>query len=376
MVSRERFGSGVPSHDHEEAFWLGHVRVGLGVSAVVLCVLAIYLVLTPDGPHRELFWRMLGAGTVVTAGASLVPWRRVTARGWTLRVLYAWSASIIPLLMGVIWLDGGPASPVGLLLVLPLVFAAVAYPPRAVVCLGGAIVGGQLLIAWQSGDLLVDGPVRTPTYALIAAMCALTARNHARQVVQVRALAAELRRQADVDGLTDCFNHRAFHERLDSALELARSTEGRFVVIGCDLDHFKRINDQHGHPVGDTALRSVGDALRSQVRDHDVVARVGGEEFALLVSGIGLEDGMVLAERLRRAVGSIRVPVPLTASFGVAAYPATATSRRVLLDATDRALYTAKREGRDRSVPAIAVPPTGPEVTPRRPSRPAWIASG
>ena len=347
------------THDHEEAFWLAQVRVGVSLSVLVVLILWGYLAVTPAEPYRTLFWVLVTAGGVVTAAAGLVPWRRVIARGWVLPVLYSWSASVTALLTLMTWLDGGRRSPVALLLVLPLAFGAMTYPPRAVVWLGAAIAGGQLLIALRAENGLVHGPIRAVTFALIAAMGVFTARNHTRQVERVRVLAAELRRQAEIDGLTGCLNHRTFHERLDAEVARAETDGGRLVLLSCDLDHFKRINDRHGHPIGDAALIAVGAALRDAVRDGDAVARVGGEEFALLITGVSLDAGFDLAERIRGAIGDIRVPASFTASLGVAAFPETATGKQDLLDAVDRALYAAKHAGRNRTVRAA---PPGAEV--------------
>jgi diguanylate cyclase (GGDEF)-like protein len=123
-------------------------------------------------------------------------------------------------------------------------------------------------------------------------------------------------------------------------------------VIG-DLDDFKSINDRFGHEVGNDVLRAVGDLLRESSRDVDVAARLGGEEFAMLLPQTDLEGGAAAAERLREGLARLSMPSPdggrlrVTASFGVASYPPT-DSVDHLLRLADSALYHAKAEGKDR----------------------------
>jgi diguanylate cyclase (GGDEF)-like protein len=115
-----------------------------------------------------------------------------------------------------------------------------------------------------------------------------------------------------------------------------------------DIDDFKLINDEHGHPVGDEALRLVAEALARNVREHDRVFRVGGEEFAVLMPGLTGEHAARAAERLREAVAEVPFRLPLRVSVGVAAWPGCATDRDALLEQADAALYSAKRSGKDR----------------------------
>lgn len=118
-----------------------------------------------------------------------------------------------------------------------------------------------------------------------------------------------------------------------------------------DLDEFKAINDTHGHPYGDQVLIGVADALREAIRGHDTLARIGGEEFALLLPGANAAAAFEIAERAREAVA--RVPVadaPLSCSAGVATGAPPRTTPVGLLEQADRALYRAKRLGRDRTV--------------------------
>ena len=129
-----------------------------------------------------------------------------------------------------------------------------------------------------------------------------------------------------------------------------------------DLDHFKTINDAHGHLYGDQVLLAVADALRTSIRGHDTAARMGGEEFAILLPDADADAACEIAERSRRAIAHIPVPrATLSCSAGVAAAPPAKTSPGDLLQLADRALYQAKRLGRDRTVTTSAA---GEPLTP------------
>jgi diguanylate cyclase (GGDEF)-like protein len=156
-----------------------------------------------------------------------------------------------------------------------------------------------------------------------------------------------LREQVKRDGLTGLLNHRACHERLREEL----ATGGPVAVVLIDLDHFKVINDAHGHAEGDRILAAAAERLRSVVRGSDVVGRLGGEEFVLILPGVDAEAAEDCAERARAALAELTVRGrPLAASAGVAASPADGTEPTVLLENGDAALYGAKRTGRGRTV--------------------------
>jgi diguanylate cyclase (GGDEF)-like protein len=158
--------------------------------------------------------------------------------------------------------------------------------------------------------------------------------------------------QAATDNLTGLFGHRAFHEAL--GLAVADSTAEQFTLATIDIDDFKRVNDSHGHPVGDEALCRVADALRSAVRDGDQVFRVGGEEFAVLMPGLSAADALPVAERLRLAVAATDFSLPLRISVGLASWPHDARDGEELIRLADEALYAAKRGGKDRVLIAAA----------------------
>ncbi|MGE5183228.1 MAG: GGDEF domain-containing protein [Acidobacteriota bacterium] len=156
------------------------------------------------------------------------------------------------------------------------------------------------------------------------------------------------------DGLTKLFNKRYLLDRLDSELKFAQRHETALSVLMLDLDHFKKINDTHGHLAGDALLAHLATTLTRAVRNEDVIARFGGEEFAIVLRAIGIEPAAHMAERLRRHVESTLVPfqgheLKATVSIGVAGFPSTPVKNTdELLDAADQALYRAKHAGRNK----------------------------
>jgi diguanylate cyclase (GGDEF)-like protein len=160
---------------------------------------------------------------------------------------------------------------------------------------------------------------------------------------------AELR--AATDSLTGLPNKRAVDDTLKRMLAHASRSITPLALLVIDLDHFKTINDQLGHPVGDQALADVGVALSAALRVSDFAGRNGGEEFAVLLPDTNLEGALKAAEKIRIAIADINIPAPditLTASLGVAVYPDHATNAERLERLADAALYTAKRTGRNR----------------------------
>jgi diguanylate cyclase (GGDEF)-like protein len=155
--------------------------------------------------------------------------------------------------------------------------------------------------------------------------------------------------QARHDNLTGLLGHRAFQEALDEHLGVDGS-DPTFTLATIDIDDFKRVNDAHGHPVGDEALCHVAEAVDRAVRDQDSVFRVGGEEFAVLLPGLNAHDALPVAERLRSAVAQAPFSPGLRVSIGLASWPQDATDRATLLASADAALYAAKRAGKDQTV--------------------------
>jgi diguanylate cyclase (GGDEF)-like protein len=163
-----------------------------------------------------------------------------------------------------------------------------------------------------------------------------------------REVFAQVRQMAITDGLTQLYNRRAFDRALDREIARAARADGRLSLVLVDLDHFKAINDEHGHVTGDTVLRQISRALQASVRSYDVLARYGGEEFAAVLPGCSGSLALRLADRLRLAVAEAGSEVTVTASVGVATYPYDGADAGRLLLAADRALYASKRAGRNQ----------------------------
>lgn len=166
----------------------------------------------------------------------------------------------------------------------------------------------------------------------------------------------ELSEIARLDPLTGIYNRRAFDECCDIEFSRAQRSGTSFAIIMCDLDHFKEVNDQHGHHIGDEVLRRFAAILKNRIRQYDVVARFGGEEFILLLSNSNTEQGLQVAEQLRAKTAATQITIDgdisltLSASFGVAHYCAGDSEWSAVLHRADNALYAAKKQGRNRVV--------------------------
>jgi diguanylate cyclase (GGDEF)-like protein len=171
---------------------------------------------------------------------------------------------------------------------------------------------------------------------------------HAALAIRNANLLARVQQMAVTDGLTQLSNRRAFDRALDHELHRAARTDGRLSVVLLDIDHFKQLNDSHGHVVGDSVLRQIAHALQMCGREYDTIARYGGEEFAAVLPGCSSGLALQVADRLRLAIQDAATDVTVTASAGVATYPFDGIDVGGLLSAADRALYASKRAGRNQ----------------------------
>ncbi|HWU63674.1 MAG TPA: sensor domain-containing diguanylate cyclase [Ensifer sp.] len=164
----------------------------------------------------------------------------------------------------------------------------------------------------------------------------------------------QLREFAQHDALTGALTRRHFLHETGRLCEIATRKKLQITVIMLDVDHFKSVNDQFGHASGDEVLRSLTAACTANLREYDLVGRMGGEEFAIALEGAS-EDGARTAERLRRAISGLQftfddAPMRVTASFGVASLRKSECDVTAALARADKALYKAKADGRDRVV--------------------------
>ena len=176
-----------------------------------------------------------------------------------------------------------------------------------------------------------------------------------RKLAEERVLSLQemLREQATRDSLTGLYNRRFLDETMERELLLAQRNANPISVIMADLDHFKAVNDRHGHPAGDEVLRVFSEMIALQSRRSDICCRFGGEEFLLVYPGLAKEIACERAEQLRRRIEAAPfafggTSIAVTASFGVACFPQDGNTREELIAAADRALYAAKAAGRNR----------------------------
>lgn len=175
-----------------------------------------------------------------------------------------------------------------------------------------------------------------------------------RQLDTLQGRVSELEKMAATDELTQLFNHRAFEQHLAHEMERTRRTGSAMALIMLDLDHFKQVNDVHGHPVGNEVLQQWSGRIKQTIRKLDVACRYGGEEFAVICPSTGMQQVRTIAERLRRvceqtpyhtAAGALTV----TCSIGVdVLFPVDNDSRAQLIARVDEQLYRAKRGGRNQ----------------------------
>jgi diguanylate cyclase (GGDEF)-like protein len=159
---------------------------------------------------------------------------------------------------------------------------------------------------------------------------------------------------AQTDELTGLQNRRAFFHRAEGVFETCKQAQLPLCVLMLDIDHFKRINDSHGHQAGDEVLRQIGRVIRQSVRDADVSGRLGGEEFALVLANTSIEGARIIAERLRWAIADIpcQHDEGVTASLGVAALNHLDQDLHALLALADKAMFRAKASGRNQTAVA------------------------
>ena len=178
-------------------------------------------------------------------------------------------------------------------------------------------------------------------------------RARVRSALRTQHLLQMLSQRAQLDGLTGLWNRRHLDERLAEFIASATRHGRELSLIIGDIDHFKALNDTYGHPFGDQVLVQFARLLVSESRESDVACRYGGEEFAVMLPDTGIDDARVVAERYRKSLElrtwPLRQPITVTASFGIACmgWLASRTAER-LIEAADRALYAAKRGGRNQ----------------------------
>ena len=241
-----------------------------------------------------------------------------------------------------------------LLLVLPLLIAAIGYAQRGLsVLLDPASVAASMTThsAVNVGSAFSYVVLALAFHAML-------------MVLVVARLVAQLHLISHRDGLTGLLNRRAMQEALEAQMRRSRRNGEAFVLMMLDADHFKAINDQHGHAVGDLVLKHLSTLLHSGMREVDRLARFGGEEFLVLLPGVTLAEAIPVAERLRALVAATPLAdgdaaISVSVSVGIAEWVGATEDLSRLLVRADAALYQAKQRGCDRvalaEAPALAV---------------------
>jgi diguanylate cyclase (GGDEF)-like protein len=280
------------------------------------------------------------ATVVVVAVGGIRLERRARPELWVFASTVVW----LQLMLAVaVVASGGAAGGGASLLAIPVLMVAARFNNRGLVV--GAPISGLLVLLTTVG--LDPGYVtRHPQSVMIPLTVVLCTAVYLSPLV-----ASDLRHRADstLDGLTGLLNRRALDSRFTEIAEQAALSGQPVSVVLSDLDHFKAVNDDHGHEVGDAVLRQVADAMRGSLRTFELLYRFGGEEFLLLLPGAETTDALLVAESLRRAVEALEpAGLALTCSFGVATAHGAQVELPTLLREADGALYAAKHAGRNR----------------------------
>ena len=295
-------------------------------------------------------WRMLGL-VCFTAIAVKLAVVDVLDRGSFVRMtLYQAPYFLVQMIAAAIVLSGGRTRTTDRLLAALLALSALQFMTKPFLSagFGGTGAGPEQYLATQYA--LISQTVAT-VFALAVAFFVL--------IILAADLLAEIKSRSVTDALSGVFNRRGFQERLQAIAEDPEARRKALSVVTCDLDHFKSINDTYGHTVGDKVIAAFADTLARAAAGRYLVARIGGEEFAVLLPDATVSAARQFAEQVRiafavRAIDGLEKGASVTASFGVAER-ADGEHWSDLLDRADRALYAAKRDGRDcvRLAPAL-----------------------
>lgn len=332
--------------DEEERAWLLDMhRRTVPVERISIAIVGIPLLLmVPWFPPAAIVPMVLACAIFFAGSFAVRRMRRIEP------LVAAWFASTGLIMVAVVEaalarpLDGAAISVGSALLVWPMLGACGGLPTRVVAACAAwccALVIGCTL-ALFAPEVRDYPPILVLPLIIIVASAVISS--------AVRRASMEHRSAAVVDQLTGMLNRAALTARANELAHQSRLTGERVGVIVVDLDHFKRINDQHGHAVGDRVLQEVAYRMRTQLRAFDLAYRLGGEEFIVLLPGADEADARRIADELWSAIRCTPVSgLPVTASLGVAVSPPGEVFRfETTFHVADEALYAAKTAGRDR----------------------------
>jgi diguanylate cyclase (GGDEF)-like protein len=361
LPGTKRFIARLQAHGAEAAFEDAAAQRALMVlSGVYLCLAGALLTLvwlalpyTPTGADRQGMM-LMATGSVSMAVVMLIGGDRLSA--WA---FHGFAVGGTLLVTGTIHFSGADTSPYAFLYLWVALYALYFFAPTKaalhilfIASAYATVLATDLAVGNTQSALLNAFGEAAPRWSFTVGTLVVA-------VAFVRLLKDRLdglvERFADAareDPVTGMRNRRAFDEAFELEVERAHRTGRSLSLVLGDLDHFKEVNDRLGHPWGDEVLRRAGEMLRSTNRRIDLAARVGGEEFAVLLPDSDERGAHVAAERMRRAIrdGFADDPLPVTMSFGIASFPAHGESTDDLMESADQALYTAKEIGRDCAV--------------------------
>ena len=328
-----------PSGDHASG---GMRRVAIAF-LVAGALAALAGTVAPDSDPSDHAALGALAATAAVLAAGLAAWREPPPD------LLAWLPTLGIVLVGVAVASARPLAATPTYYLLPVLASAYFSSRRRLLVDMAAFAGSLALVLalWAEPDVRVAIFPET----VIPAVCVALVVGGLRRRLDAR---VELHRLAATDSLTGVLNHGAFRTAFDQRFAQTQQGGTELSLLLLDIDHFKRVNDTLGHQEGDRLLKVVGEALAAEKRRDDVLGRVGGEEFALLLASAGVDAANLVAERIRAALRAATDGdrAPLTVSVGIAARTSAVGSPEALLEAADAALYAAKAAGRDRAVAA------------------------
>jgi diguanylate cyclase (GGDEF)-like protein len=338
---------------------LGALLYGVGAVALLLLVHGGWFRL-PDEDTLALD-RVVVAGGVLVMTVWFFPWHRFGRNVLLIPVFAA-----LALITLAVYSSGGWRSPLSVLFIFVVVFCASYFSTGvAALCVAVTLLASLCpqLYAPHLPSLVEYLAIQAPTYAGLVLACRYGLWERARAQSQqdsarIRDLEERLWQEVSLDPLTGLYNRGRFETRFTEEFERARRTGERFMVLFVDVDDFKLVNDTHGHRTGDEALRLVAHTLQSCSRRVDVVARHGGDEFLVMLPGASLPEAHRFFDRMREQVlerSGRALGLELRLSAGAVQCPGYARDPASLLDAADKAMYRAKRRGKNRLFAALSL---------------------
>jgi diguanylate cyclase (GGDEF)-like protein len=314
------------------------LKLARALTVVAGSLVAAALLMSTSSDWAVLLAMAIGVSVVVVGG-----WRVERHPRPELWIFFSTVVNIQLMLTLGAFLTGGPQTFLVTMLAVPVVMVGARFSNRGLAV--GAPVSVLLMIASTLGvDPGYVGAHPESLAVPLALVLCIT-------VYVSPLVASDVRHRADstLDQLTGLLNRRGLEPRFAEVAEQAALTEQPVSVVAADLDQFKLVNDIHGHAVGDAVLRDVAYAMRRELRTFELLYRLGGEEFLLLLPGAAEDDAAHVAEKLRVAIEDLSpAGLPVTCSFGVATVRDGGVAFAPLLAAADAALYEAKHNGRNR----------------------------